>query len=219
MAKKILTILGSAILVIAGVAAVSAYEAYVINVTAHIENALRIHPKSFEFGTVFPQENFAPYTFEVSTSDSFCDSTQKRVLNVDYKIVRKPKPRDPVDHQYCYDHRLDNPKPVDYYTRCYPIMCAALSGHPEYPGGPLDIGFDSFTDPETVFGKGHLHKKISFSDPEDDNKFDIWRLDLDVPCFEGQCAQDWTHQGYELDPSQEGQNFGCDLWVEVTNIY
>jgi len=32
------------------------------------------------------------------------------------------------------------------------------------------------------------------------------------------CAQDWIHYGYELDPSQESQIFGCDLWIEVTGI-
>ena len=221
MAKKILISIVTVAFIIGGVVAISAYEAHVINVTAHIENALRVHSDSYNFGTVFPQESFTgqgTYTFEVGTSDSFCDSTQTRVLNIDYKIVRKPKPINPADHEYCYLHGNDTQKPTDYYTRCYPTMCAGLSAHPVLPN-PNDIGFDSFTNPETVFATGKLHKKVTLSDPLPDNKNDTWELDLHVPCFLGQCAQDWTHQGYELDPTQEGKTFGCDYWVEVTNIY
>ena len=47
---------------------------------------------------------------------------------------------------------------------------------------------------------------------------DQWNIDLDVPCFGGMCAQDWTHQGYEIDPNDESEIFGCDLWLEVTGI-
>jgi hypothetical protein len=220
MAKKILLTLGSIVLIVAGVAAVSAFESHVINVTAQIENALRVHSTRYDFGTVFPQEEFTgakTYTFEVGTSDSFCAPDQTRVLNIDYKIVRKPKPLNPTDSEYCYEHRNDNPKPTDYYTRCYPTMCAALSAHPTPPGN--DTGFDSYTNPETVIANGKLHKKVTLSDPLPDDRTDIWELDLKVPCFQGQCAQDWTHQGFELDPAFESHTFGCDYWVEVTNIY
>jgi len=221
MGKKIAIAILSALTVVGGIVAISAFEAHVINVTAHIENALRVHSDKYEFGTVFPQEKFTgagTYTFEVGTSDSFCATAQTRVLNIDYKIIRKPKPINPADHQYCYDHRNDATKPTDYYQRCYPNMCAGLSAHPLLPGSN-DTGFDSFTDPETIIALGRLHKKVVLSDPLPDNRTDVWELDLDVPCFKGQCAQDWTHQGYELDPAFEGQTFGCDYWVEVTNIY
>ena len=55
MKKKILLGLVAVVAVAGGVAALSAYEAHVINVTAHIENALYVHPESRDFGTVFPQ--------------------------------------------------------------------------------------------------------------------------------------------------------------------
>lgn len=220
MLKKALVTLISMVVIVLGVVLMSAFESHAVNVTAHIENALRVHSSAYEFGTVFPQESFAPYTFAVETSDSFSATDQRRVLNIDYTVTRKPKPKDPADHQYCFDHRNDNPLPTDYYTRCYPSICPVVSGHPEYPpNDPNDTGFDSFTDPGTAIGKGSLHKKITLEDPIDDNKFDIWRLDLNVPCFEGQCAEDWTHPGFELSPDLNGQTFGCDLWVEVTDIH
>lgn len=223
MAKKILVTTLSLIAVVGGITAMSAFESHIINVTAHIENALRVHSTAYDFGTVFPQENFNgnnSYEFSIETSDSFSDPGQTRVLNIDYTITRKPKPIDPSDHEYCYSHRNDNPKPADYYTRCYASMCASMSAHPIFPvNDPKDAGFDSYTNPDTVIGTGTLHKKVILSDPLPDNKFDIWNLDLSVPCFKGECAQDWNHPGYEIDPTQEGKTFGCDLWVEVNKIY
>jgi hypothetical protein len=220
MAKKILISIVTVAFIIGGIVAVSAFEAYVINVTAHVENALRVHSTGYNFGTVFPQESFdgtKTFTFNVGTSDSFCAEGQTRVLNIDYKIVRKPKPINPADHQYCYDHRNDTEKPADYYTRCYPSFCPALSAHPKDETN--DVGFDSYTNPDTVFAAGKLHKMVNIGDPIPDDRIDIWYLDLNVPCFKGQCAQEWTHQGYELDPAFESQTFGCDYWIEVTNIF
>ena len=62
---------------------------------------------------------------------------------------------------------------------------------------------------------------------------DRWNIDLKVPCFAGQCAQDWdafvlSAQGDMDDKASPGlykpgailehQIFGCDLWLEVTGI-
>ena len=54
--KKILFILAAVTIAASGVAAVSAYEAHLINVTAHVENALTVDTSPMEFGTVFPEE-------------------------------------------------------------------------------------------------------------------------------------------------------------------
>ena len=59
---------------------------------------------------------------------------------------------------------------------------------------------------------------------------DEWTIDLVVPCFEGMCGQDWpafvaSHNpdadphDYEAPFELESSTFGCDLWVEVTDIY
>jgi hypothetical protein len=218
MKKKIILGLIAVVAVIGGVAGMAAYEAHVINVTAHIENAMFVDPAELTFGTVFPQE-YLEQRFIVNTSDSFCAATQTRVLDIDYKIVRKPKPINPEDHDYCYEHRNDETKPTDYDSRCYPSMCDALSLHRQDSDVPNDTGFDSFTDSDAVIAYGSLHKYVDGFNELPDNKTDIWVLDLDVPCFEGMCAQDWTYQGWELPAELEGTDFGCDLWVEVTDIY
>lgn len=221
MRKKVLLLLfSSVVLVTAGVVALSAYEAHVVNVTAHIENALKILPltKKIDFGTVFPQEH-RERSMTITTSESFCESTQTRVTNIDYKIVQKPKPIWPEPGEcgqyfnsiedaraYCHDS-----EPLDLNC-CYPSLCPYLSKIPVYTE-PGDIGVPSFHDPEdpSSIAVGTINKDTDLSDE--------WTIDLDVPCFEGMCAQDWTHQGWELDPALEESTFGCDLWIEATDIY
>lgn len=54
--KKVILIVTALVMVVSGVAAVSAYEAHIINVTAHVENALDVDTTAAEFGVMFPQE-------------------------------------------------------------------------------------------------------------------------------------------------------------------
>jgi hypothetical protein len=54
--KKAFLILAALMMVLSGVAAVSAYEAHAINVTAHVENALDVNTDPIDFGIVFPEE-------------------------------------------------------------------------------------------------------------------------------------------------------------------
>ncbi|OGZ35301.1 MAG: hypothetical protein A3A94_00195 [Candidatus Portnoybacteria bacterium RIFCSPLOWO2_01_FULL_43_11] len=87
--KKILISLAAILVVVGGIAALSAFEAHIINVTAHIENALSISPQGINFGTVFPQE-YMEKPFTVSLSESFMN--EDRVDDVEYKLVQKEKP-------------------------------------------------------------------------------------------------------------------------------
>jgi len=89
MKKKIILGLGAVAIVIAGVASFSAWEAHIINVTAHIENALAVSPDALDFGTVFPQEYLFSGPFTVGLSQSFID--QEDAYRVDYVIKQKTK--------------------------------------------------------------------------------------------------------------------------------
>ncbi|MBZ9572904.1 hypothetical protein KJA17_01840, partial [Patescibacteria group bacterium] len=141
MKKKILLIIITVVVVAGGVAAFSAFEAHVINVTAHIENALKVLPVTGEltFGTVFPQE-YLEKKIWITTSESFCDPDQERVYDIGYKIVQKPKPIWPVPEkcimypddptieearEYCHTY----PEDLDC---CYPLLCPYLSKIPVY---------------------------------------------------------------------------------------
>lgn len=81
----------------------AAFEAHVINVKAHIENALQVSPKEIDFGVVFPQEELKA-DFTVGLSESFM--AQDRVNDVHYRLVQRRKPKTPsnkLDVVFCFD--------------------------------------------------------------------------------------------------------------------
>jgi hypothetical protein len=220
MRKKILLVLVAVLVVAGGVAALSAFEAHVINVTAHIENALKVTPNApIAFGTVFPQEYFERNLF-VTTSQSFCEGDQRRVLNIDYKIVQKPKCVNAAG-QYIPVNYWNEECP-DGYTKM-PLLCPFLSKTPVYEDDPpyTDYGVPAFHGPDAV-ATGTINK--------DEDLLDEWIIDLAVPCFEGYCSQDYDEfvhshnpladpHDFEAQGNPTGTNFGCDLWFEVTDIY
>lgn len=219
----------------------AAFEAHVVNVTARIENALFVHPQSIEYGTVFPQEHLFS-DFFLTFSNSFSETSQTRVGKVDYVIKQKPKPREAflqevgieAARDYCHLNSPANPGDLNdpYYVNCYPNLCPYLSKHPDNnpstgPNANNDIGVPPFHDPETLWASGTIVKLPTTGRDSGDQ----WAIDLAVPCFQGQCAQDWPDfvlglnpnagdpTQYQLPQSLEHEVFGCDLWVEVTRIY
>lgn len=221
--------------VIVGAAAFSAYEAHVVNVTATISEATEISTSALTFGTVFPQEILhMPVT--LSLSSSFSTST---AVGVDYMIKQKPKCGLPVEtasgtpvSYSAYGQVTEDEAGVfscvDAGYVKLPLLCPYLSKTSPDVG---DISVPSFhgtttlagwTDAVSVATKavGHLTQQ----DPST-----TWDIDLHVPCFKGQCAQDWASYvntanpaadpvAYMADPSLEHQQMGCDLWYELTNV-
>lgn len=232
--RKGLLIIGAIAIVLATVPMFAAFEAHVINVTAHIENALLIIPPGdMTFGTVFPQE-YREKSFWITTSDSFSMPDQRRVLTFDYKIVQKPKCEcDSTEYsnlELCPEGQhakvgYDTHECPSGYT-AMPSLCPYLSKTPVYEDDPpyTDYGVPAFHDPEDPanVATGTIDK--------DFDKSDEWILDLAVPCFRDHCSQDWpafvaehndqvNPDDYILPFELEGKDFGCDLWVEVTDIY
>lgn len=250
MMKKILLGISAIALTVASVPLFAAFEAHVVNVTARIENALFVHPESLEFGTVFPQEKLDSSIF-ISFSESFSATNQKRVGEVEYVIKQKPKPRPEfevssgsvdVARKWCHDNYAEvqpglaldqQPPEVQLYLKnCYPSLCPYLSKHPDnLPPPGNDIGVEAFHDPNNPanYFYGKL-LKFSGGNTINNDPADFITVDLKVPCFKGQCSQDWdkfVHDAnpsvtdpsiYQLPPQLEHEIFGCDLWVEVTAI-
>lgn len=193
-----------------GIAAMSAFEAHIINVTAHIENALLVHPTELVFGTVFPQE-YLTKNFTVELSGSFQEESS--VENIEYKIAQKPKCWDSATHSI---H-----KPVDYATHQCPdgyepmlSLCPYLSKLDGDPEDQNDTSVPSYfqgascsTSTETAMGK--LSKLTG-------DLADLWVVDLKVPPVMGTVGQDWPAGCPVVD--ENDKDYGCDLWVEVTNI-
>ena len=220
----------------------AAFEAHVVNVTAKIENALYVHPQSIEYGTVFPQEHLFSQFF-MTFSQSFSATEQTRVGKVDYIVKQKPKPREAyvqqvgveVARDWCHTNSpADAGNPNDpYYANCYPNLCPYISKEPDNnpsigPNANNDVGVPPFHDPDVQWATGTI-VKLPPTGPNDIG--DTWTIDLAVPCFKGMCAQDWADfvlrlnpnagdpTQYQLPSTLEHEVFGCDLWVEVTDIY
>jgi len=87
--KKIIFLVAALLTVFSGIAAVTAYEGHMVDVKAHVENALMVSTAELNFGTVFPQEKLENQ-FYVGLSESFRE--QKRYSSVDYKMYWEPKP-------------------------------------------------------------------------------------------------------------------------------
>ncbi len=225
MKKKIALGLVAVVAVAGGVAALSAYEAHVINVTAHIENALDVHPEEIKFGIVFPQE-YVMRDFTVQLSQSFLDAT--RVDDVAYVINQKLKPcpvheelvglngetiivpNDPTCVPDTTNETPHNPTGWHYITLC-PFLSKIDNetadnndtSHPSYWNGT------SCTWPNPGQASGNLSKLVG-------DTVDGWTVDLKVPPVAGSVGQDWPVDCPTV-PNND-VTYGCDLWIEVTGI-
>ena len=107
---------------------------------------------------------------------------------------------------------------------CYLTLCPYLSktdGDPEDENDTSHVGYyvdptpaepnsgDEFCETPGTDATGRLAK--SEQDIED-----LWIVDLKVPPVEGYVGQDWP-AGCPM-VSEDSQDYGCDLWIEVTNI-
>jgi hypothetical protein len=113
--KKLILIVAALVMVASGVAAVSAYEAHVVNVTAKVENALmlrygqttdNVEPLHVAYGTVFPEE-WAKIHFNVELSQSFLATEDEGYVdNVTYELwaERKEIPAEVDTTNMCFDN-------------------------------------------------------------------------------------------------------------------
>lgn len=240
--KKFLVSLSAVALAVASIPLFAAFEAHVINVTAKIENALTVATTPIQYGTVFPQEQLDKFV-DVRLSDSFV--AENRVDDIDYVIRQKPKcglpvpnsnPVDYSDYQPTIGHNPGTGEFIcpDGYVPL-PLLCPYLSKHEVTTDGSAlendSKGIAAFHGAITGWNlqttlatqvSGHLAKSQQ-------DLADQWKLDLKVPCFAGECAQDWEEYVSSINPgaiaadfvqpkSREHQIFGCDLWLEVNGV-
>ena len=146
--KKVLLIIAGLVMVASGVAAVSAYEAHMVNVTAHVENALQLTynnvsddtaPIHIGMGTVFPQEWIKEHV-TIALSDSFFD--EDAVDNLTYELWAEWKPI---------------PGDADPYPNCVVLLPTGSGGADEsyycWLGEGLWVGTDRGKDwPDDLYG-------------------------------------------------------------------
>lgn len=209
--KKIFVALATIVIVVISASMIAAFEAHVINVTAQIENALRVPIDHITFGTVFPQEELEK-NIDIKLSQSFID--EPRVDDVEYIIRQKPKcgwTNDNgsilVDLPTMTGHVGNDgiatcpPAPTDVQVPTgatwgqLPLLCPYLSKHkagsdPDANQNELEV--DAFHKPWEVVGNSVIYNEAKgrLAKSESDTE-DSWTIDLKVPCFGNYCAQDW----------------------------
>ncbi len=115
-----------------------------------------------------------------------------------------------------------------------PSLCPYISKHAD-TDVLNDESLNSFHQPFTVANSqvNWLNTNGRLAKSEEDT-VDNWTIDLAVPCFGGQCAQDWLSfvrrisgnaemtqeeaDSYTQPTANEHKVFGCDLWVEVSGV-
>lgn len=166
--------------------------------------------------------------------------------DIAYTVRQKPKcglpvlGSDPVDYSAFAPVSGEDSEgnylcPDDYVK--LPLLCPYLSKH-EITTDPGDgeendsEGISAFHGlPGEWTANTTLQTQVSgLLSQEGNDVSDTWNIDLRVPCFGGNCAQDWPDfvaqesgisemnpYDYTVNPSLQGELFGCDLWVETVD--
>lgn len=213
--KKIVFILAAATMVASGVAAVSAYEAHLINVTAHVENALTIPvgetgTLDIDFGTMFPEE-WRKIHRDIALSASALEEVEAgNLISVTYEVWAEWKPVPQTDPA----------------TVVLPVVLDA-AGNPYYAwlGEVLYIGINMVQEPlnvsnmhlvgpaltvvggaqpvlldYTAVGSGTLSSTLTNNIP------DLLGVGIDAPVFAG-----FYNALTDVDPKQSG--LSVPTWI------
>ena len=219
--KKVLLVLTAVVLVASGVAAVSAYEAHIINVRAHVENAMSVRATEIDFGTVFPEE-WMTANFTLGTSESFCADNQTRVCKIWYSIWVEWKPIPGTPNYY---HWLGDALYVGIDAQILKPQAAGgnlTAVGPTPPPGP----------PGALWVMDAPRPLNKFNTPPGYNLNDTITVGLDVPVFEGyynELTDPEPKPSGLNDPTliiaiddprycPDGVDLGLDLKIQVTGI-
>jgi hypothetical protein len=120
MKKLFFSVILALVLIVSGLTAVAAYEGHVVDVKAHVENAIAVNTNDFDFGTAFPQQ-LREGDIYVGVTESF--TAQNLVYStVTYKLYWEPKP---AEGEICNPVVIDN---ADYYQNIYPYVALKIDG-------------------------------------------------------------------------------------------
>ena len=226
--KKAILVVAALLMVVSGIAAVSAYEAHLINVTAHVENALTVDTAAIDFGTVFPQEwLIKDRVIALSTSaNAILGESEGDLLDVDYTVWAE------------YKVETVGTPPLYYFWMGEWLWVGIDSLDPvtdltgwNQVGVEPDITFDPDADPWAAPDPMAVATTCTGT-LNAGNKSDTLRVMLLAPCFHGDYNADtdvkpawWPEpetaewpllpQGLDADV---GVDMGLDLKIQVTDI-
>ena len=235
--KKIFNAVLIVFIILLTVPIFAAFESFVLNVSATVDDALTIDAPLIEFGTVFPQEQIDKF-IKIGLSASF--QNEITADEVSYMIRQKPKCGQVVagTQPVVYSAFAQSSEDAGGNFICpegfvkLPTLCPYLSkidvdtlDQNDDPGISAFHGSINNWNASTTINtqvNGMLSK--STQDLED-----AWKIDLKVPCFKDECAQDWNNFVTTINPdanpadyiqpqANKKQMLGCDIWIEVTKI-
>ena len=247
MRRKFLLSLATIGVVVAASPLIAAFEAHIINVTAQIESRLFIDPiPDIDFGTAFPQEKLDQF-FDVVLAATFLNDPT--LDDLEYVVRQKPKCVDRLDSSLHPPVQESSTSTGGIFicpdvsplapngSVMMPLLCPYLSKEEITTDGTVPEGENDGL-PVPPFhglpGPWKLSTTLAYQATgtlikSGQDIEDSWNVDLKVPCFKGECAQDWSDfvlsqsasttikaSDYEADPIYESKIWGCDLWLEVT---
>ena len=192
--KKVMLVAFALILVVAGLVSAAAFEGHVVDVRAHVENALWVDPIEINYGNfTFPQESIDRYIC-IGLTESFVNVNQTRVCDVKYALIWETKPiegHDPVPGQL----EICDPTGSGNFTDIYPyILLTTGDGSDNQTPFPMWV-------PANAVAWGTLDKCLP-------DNCDTWGLKFDVPVFDL-----WYNEG--TDPATPSGVLGPDEYCIV----
>ena len=224
--KRVMLMVAALVMVVSGVAAVSAYEAHLINVTAHVENALKVDTTPIDFGTVFPEEWLGDKLL-VELSESAVGEIGEGVgelESVDLEVYAEWKPS--ANMTFAWDDGGTWVADTGYYNwmgyftyvGCNSDGLAAnmnLIGGPP-AGNPGTAAKQILGGPYTLTGAGQNFVYVSIDVPDFEG---YWNDLTDVnPKPSGLTAPTYVVPADMPGFDQNGMDFGLDLKIQVVDI-
>ena len=227
--KKVLLLVSALLIVFSSVAAVSAYEGHLVNIKAHVENAIGVETYEFDLGTYFPQER-VQNELAIGLSESFL--AQDKVSTVEYKLCWELKPI-PAE----LSANVCDPDGDGYYSPLNPYLEVTMSDGNDNIDAALvhDVPADNTT--AVCFGTGMMWRSAT---PGEGDVCDVIHVIFNAPVFEGYyneitddppdgwvmgmimegdyCLEDETICDGSVNVTVPHADLGIDLKIQVTSI-
>jgi hypothetical protein len=184
--KKGILIVFALVLIATGLISAAAFEGHLVDVRAHVENALWVDPYELNYGNYsFPQESLDEYLC-IGLTQSFLNNNQTRLCDVKYVLFWEPKPiagHDPVPGQ----QEICDPDGDGNFTPIAPFILMTTADGSD---GPVTAGSPGWAQVPGAVAFGTLDKCLP-------DNCDTWGLKFDVPVFDK-----WYNEGTDpLIPS------------------
>jgi hypothetical protein len=227
--KKVLLLVSALLIVFSGVAAVSAYEGHLVNIKAHVENAIGVETYELDLGTYFPQER-VQNTLAIGLSESFL--AQDRVSTVDYKLCWELKPI-PAE----LSANVCDPDGDGYYSPLNPYLTVEMDDANDDIDAAMVPQVPADNTTAVCFGTGRMWRSDVAGQGDD---CDVIHLIFNAPVFEGYyneitdvppanwvfamvpeedyCLEEETICDGSVNVTVPHADLGIDLKIQVTSI-